>query len=238
MKQAPWLLASEGELKEGCRVVLDAVEARHVSGALRLKTGDPVVLTDGAGSVAPGRLFIERRGVAEVAVESVNHVPRPEAGVSLAVAVLAGPAMDLVAQKAVELGVERLTPVWCARSQNSLKRAATRVDHWLRISRQALKQCRRAWAMELAPPITLAELLRLIDADRGVVADAGGGTLADLPRGRERVLLIGPEGGFSPEEEDLIKDSGWPKLRLGNHVLRVETAAIAGAAILGWNTPR
>ena len=238
MKQAPWLLASEGELKEGCRVVLDSVEARHVRGALRLKTGDPEELTDGAGSVAPGRLFIERRGVAEVAVESVNHVPRPEAGHSLAVAVLAGPAMDLVAQKAVELGVERLTPVWCARSQISLKRAATRVDHWLRISRQALKQCRRAWAMELAPPMTLFELLRLINADRGLVAGAGGGTLDDLPQGRERVLLIGPEGGFSPEEEDLIKDSGWPKLRLGNHVLRAETAAIAGAAILGWNTPR
>ena len=238
MKRAPWLLASEGELEEGCRVVLDAVEARHVSGALRLKTGDRVVLTDGAGSVAPGHLFVKKRGAAEVAVESVSRVARPETGLSLAIALLAGPAMDVVAQKAVELGVERMTPVWCTRSQISLKRAATRVDHWLRISRQALKQCRRAWAMELGPPMTLDDLLGLIDADRGVVADPGGGTLDDLPRGRERVLLIGPEGGFSPEEEDLIKNAGWPRLRLGNHVLRAETAAIAGAAILGWNSNR
>lgn len=232
MKQAPWLLAPEGELEGGCRVILDAVEARHARGALRLETGDRVVLTDGAGSVAPGRLFIERRGAAEVAVESVNHVPRPAAGLSLAVALLAGPAMDVVAQKAVELGVERLLPVGCARSQISMKRAATRIDHWLRISRQALKQCRRAWSMELTQPLTLVDLLELVEADRGVVADAGGGTLDQLPPSRERILLIGPEGGFSPEEEGLINGSGWSKLRLGNHILRSETAAIAGAAIL------
>ena len=145
---------------------------------------------------------------------------------------LRGAAMDVVAQKAVELGVERLFPVWCARSQISMKRAATRIDHWLRISRQALKQCRRAWSMELMQPLTLVDLLGLAEADHGVVADAGGGTLDQLPPSRERILLIGPEGGFSPEEEGLINDSGWSKLRLGNHVLRAETAAIAGAAIL------
>jgi len=233
MKQAPWLLTSEGRLEAGSRVVLDAVETRHAGGALRLKTGDRVVLTDGAGSVAPGRLFLERKGAAEVAVESVSHEPRPAAGLGLAVAILAGPAMDVVVQKAVELGVEKLMPVQCARCQVSLKRAATRVDHWLKISQQALKQCHRAWAMELAPPVTLIDLFRIIDAERGVVADVGGGTLDDIPRRRGRVLLIGPEGGFSPEEEDLINNSGWSKIRLGNHVLRAETAAIAGVAVLG-----
>jgi len=232
MKQAPWLLAGEGELKAGCRVILDAVEDRHARGALRLETGDPVVLTDGVGAVAQGRLFIERKGAAEVAVESVSHVPRPDAGLSLAVAVLAGPAMDVVAQKAVELGVDRLIPVCCARSQISMKRAASRIEHWRRISRQALKQCRRAWSMDLAQPVTLVDLLRLADPDSGVVADAGGGTLDELPHSRNRLLLIGPEGGFSPDEQGLVNGSGWSKLRLGNHVLRAETAAIAGAAVL------
>jgi len=84
----------------------------------------------------------------------------------------------------------------------------------------------------LTQPLTLVDLLELVEADRGVVADAGGGTLDQLPPSRERILLIGPEGGFSPEEDDLINGSGWSKLRLGNHVLRSETAAIAGAAIL------
>lgn len=238
MKRAPWLLAAVGELEQGNRVVLGAEEARHAGGALRLKTGDRVVLTDGAGSVAPGRLFIERKGVAEVVVESVNRVPQPAMGLGLAVAVLAGPAMDVVVQKAVELGVERLIPVQCARSQLSLKRTATRMDHWLRISRQALKQCNRAWAMELTSPLTVVDLFQRVDAACGVVAAAAGGTLDDLPPCAARVLLIGPEGGFSLEEEDLINASGWLKIRLGDHVLRSETAAIAGAAVLGQTNHR
>lgn len=233
MKNSPWLLASEGELEPGRRVVLDPVEARHAGGPLRLETGARVVLTDGAGSVASGSLLRRPRGAAEVVVDSVERVARPVPRLGLAVALLAGPAMDLVAQKSVELGVDRLTPVWCDRSQIGLKRAATRMDHWLRISRQALKQCRRAWAMELAQPMTLIDLFKHADPSHGVVADPYGGTVDELPRGRERVLLIGPEGGFSPDEEDLIRDSGWSRLRLGTHVLRAETAAIAGAAVLG-----
>lgn len=238
VKQAPWLLAAEGQLEEGRRVVLAAMEARHAGGALRLKTGDRVVLTDGAGSVAQGRLSVRRKGVAEVSVESLSSVPRPAAGLCLAVGVLAGPAMDVVVQKAVELGVERLIPVQCARSQISRKRAATRMDHWLRISLQALKQCHRAWAMELTPALTMDELFQRVDSVCGVVADADGGTLDELPRCQARVLLIGPEGGFSSEEEVLIDNSGWSKIRLGDHVLRAETAAIAGAAVLGRTSHR
>ena len=146
MKQAPWLLASAGELEPGRRVVLDSTEARHAGGSLRLISGDRVVLTDGAGAVASGSLTTQRRGAAEVVVHTVDPLPRPATGLTLAVAVLAGAAMDLVAQKAVELGVERLIPMCCQRSQISVKRAVNRMDHWHRIGRQALKQCRRAWA--------------------------------------------------------------------------------------------
>ena len=231
MKRAPWLLAAVGELEPGRKVVLDSAEARHVSGSLRLNSGDRVVLTDGAGAVASGSLAAQRRGMAEVMVDTVDHLPRPAPGLTLAVAVLAGAAMDLVAMKAVELGVERLIPMCCQRSQISVKRAVTRMDHWHRISRQALKQCRRAWAMELASPTTLADLVSRAEPERGVVAHPGGGTINELPPGRERLLLIGPEGGFSPEEEQILDAAGWPRICLGPYVLRAETAAIAGAAV-------
>lgn len=232
MKQAPWLLASAGELEPGRRVVLDSTEARHAGGSLRLISGDRVVLTDGAGAVASGSLTTQRRGAAEVVVHTVDHLPRPATGLTLAVAVLAGAAMDLVAQKAVELGVERLIPMCCQRSQISVKRAVNRMDHWHRIGRQALKQCRRAWAMELASPTTLADLVSCAEPECGVVAHPGGGTIDELPSGRERLLLIGPEGGFSPEEEQILDEAGWPRICLGPYVLRAETAAIAGAAVL------
>ena len=232
MKVAPWLLARHGELCEGRTVELDPVESRHASGALRLKPGREVVLTDGAGMVASGELSVNRRGRAEVVVKAVESVKPPVSGLTLAIGVLAGGAMDLVVQKAVELGVVSLVPVCCDRSQSGLARAITRADHWNRIARQALKQCRRAWAMDVAPAVSLAALLAEIDRDRGVVAHPDGGGFESLGSAPGPVLLVGPEGGFTSEEEAAIDTARWSRLRLGPHVLRAETAAIAGSALI------
>lgn len=231
MKHPPWLLASEGELEAGRSVVLDSTEAHHVGGPLRLRVGDRVVMTDGAGAVATGTLSRQGRAAAEVSIDAVEHLSPPAPGLTLAVALLAGPAMDLVIQKAVELGVERVTPVGCQRSQISVKRAMTRMTHWQRIARQALKQCHRAWAMELAEPRSLARLIDGAEARAGVVAHPEGGSVEALPPGRGRLLLIGPEGGFTLDEERALDVAGWPRARLGRYVLRAETAAIAGAAL-------
>lgn len=232
MKQAPWLLAEAGELSAGETVVLDAAESRHAKGPLRLAPGRVVVLTDGAGRVAEGTLSMLRRGRAEVRIESVLDEPTPIAGLTLAVGVLAGSAMDLVVQKAVELGVERLVPVCCQRSQLGLERAATRLDHWTRIARQALKQCRRAWALEITQPLVLDGFVARVGQGGGVVAHPGGRRVDEIDLPRPPVLLVGPEGGLSGEEEKLLKSHEWSRLRLGPHVLRAETAAIAGAAVL------
>lgn len=235
MKSAPWLVAELVGVEVGRSMTLEPAEARHATGALRLRDGDRVLVTDGAGVVASGPLARRGRGVVEVLVEEVERVPRPEPGPSLAVGVLAGSAMDVVVQKATELGVERLIPVCCERSQMGPERARSRAGHWRRVARQALKQCRRAWALELAPPAPLTELI----ADgqgRGILAHPEGGTVEDLPDSAGRLLLVGPEGGFSPDEERALEAAGWPKLRLGGFVLRSETAAIAGAAVLAaWS---
>jgi len=233
VKQAPWLLVRPGELAAGSVVKLEPAEGRHATGALRLAPGRDVVLTDGAGGVGSGVLTVVRRGRAEVAVGPVDHVPAPVSGLTLAMAVLAGGAMDLVVQKAVELGVRRFVPVCCERSQFGLERAAGRTDHWTRLAMQALKQCRRAWAMEIAAPISLADLVASTEPSRGIVADADGDRLkAFEPTSADPVLLVGPEGGFSPEETSVIEAAGWPRICLGPHVLRAETAAIAGAAVV------
>ena len=231
VKQAPWLLAAEGELEIGRRVTLNPTEVRHAGGALRLRSGDHVVLADGVGSVASGTITLRGRGVAEVLVQEVDHLPPPTPSLALAVAVLAGAAMDLVAQKAVELGVERLTPVCCERSQMGLKRAMNRVEHRRRISRQALKQCRRAWAMELTPPTTLTDFANNPASAKGTVAHPAGDRIEEIPQNRVGLLLVGPEGGFSSDEERALDAAGWPRVCLGPHVLRAETAAIAGAAV-------
>lgn len=232
MKQAPWLLGGERLFEEGATVRLDPVETRHASGALRLATGAEVVLTDGEGAVARGVISLTRRGPAEVVVDAVETIARPPCGLTLAVGILAGSAMDPVVQKAVELGVDRLVPVCCRRSQLGRKRAASRLDHWDRLSRQALKQCRRAWAMTVSPPVAMEELVAEVDHGRGIVAHPDGILARELSPDPHSVLLVGPEGGFAPEEVELLEAEGWRRLRLGPYVLRAATAAVAGAAVL------
>jgi 16S rRNA (uracil1498-N3)-methyltransferase len=235
VKTPPWLLVATGTAQTGSRLELDPVEARHATSALRLREGDRVVVTDGAGRVADATLIRAERGRAEVEIEAVAQVARPPSGLTLAMAVLAGSTMDLVIQKAVELGVERVIPVCCARSQHGLDRAAARADHWRRVGVQALKQCRRAWALDLAPPVQLRELVAGPGGSHGVVADPGGRSVRSIPVERRRCLLIGPEGGFDDGELEMLDRAGWPRIRLGCHVLRAETAAIAGVALLqGW----
>jgi len=173
------------------------------------------------------------RGRATVTLGEVTTVPEPTEGVTLAVGLPAGNAMDLVVQKAVETGVLRLVPVVCRRSQLGAGRACSRAEHWQRLARQALKQCHRAWALDLADPVELPDLVARVEPDRGVVALPDGGGVTELPATvRHPLLLVGPEGGFDAEERRLIDRSGWRRLRLGPHVLRTETAAIVGAAVI------
>jgi 16S rRNA (uracil1498-N3)-methyltransferase len=223
-------LAPIGSIAVGRDVLLDPSESRHAVGSLRLSAGDGVVLADGAGTVGVGELVIEGRNRARVLVESVRTESEPAGGLVLAVAVLAGSAMDLVAQKAVEIGVHTLAPVITRRSQLGLRRAAKRSEHWRRVALQAIKQCQRAWAMEILAPIELGEMVVGPLGAGGVVAHRDGGPLGQLPPDRGRLLLIGPEGGFNGDEEQMLERAGWPKVRLGRHVLRSETAAIIGAA--------
>jgi len=188
-----------------------------------------VILTNGEGVRADGTIHVRRRGPVEVTIDTVVHAAEPQAGPTLAIGVLAGSAMDLVVQKAVELGVLRLVPVCCRRSQLGLDRAGKRLDHWLRLSRQALKQCRREWAMAVSSPVTLPDLIDATEPGRGIVAHPAGGVIVGADR---TTLLVGPEGGFTSDEEGALEQARWRRLRLGPHVLRAETAAIAGTAVL------
>jgi 16S rRNA (uracil1498-N3)-methyltransferase len=151
---------------------------------------------------------------------------------TLAIGILAGGAMDVVIQKAVELGVARVVPIGFRRSQAGLRRASARAAHWERVARQALKQCRRAWGMRLSPATGLSDFVADVGGDRGVVADPDGVSPGRLVRSANPVLLIGPEGGFADDESGLLEREGWQRMRLGPYILRAETAAIAGAAIM------
>ncbi len=236
MTAAPWLLVARGVLGAGSSVVLDGGEARHLRTSLRRGSGDRVVLADGAGGVAEGMVSRAKRGTVEVAIQSVSSVPPPgPAQVELAVAVLHGQAMDWAIQKAVELAVGRFIPVLSQRCQLSRQAAVGRLGHWRRVACQALKQCHRPWAMELESPQPLADLVGAGEGRTVVIADPDGIPIAQLALAAEPApvrLVIGPEGGFSAAENQQLTATAWPRLCLGQHILRAETAALAGATLL------
>ena len=232
MKTPPWLLVLPGQIGEETVVALDIAEGRHATGPLRLGSGDEVVLADGAGHTAAARLVIAGRNRVSAEIFSVSLAPLLRGdGVTLALAVIEPRAMDWAVQKAVEIGVRRLQPIVTDRTQSSRRAVSGRSDHWQRIALQALKQCRRPWAMEIDKPRILSDFAADTEAG-GVVADQRGAAIRNLPRSCGRVLIVGPEGGFSPAEDELFTEKGWARLRLGANILRSETAAVVGGAMM------
>lgn len=234
MKAPPWLLAEPGSLVAGQVIRLGRDEARHAAGPLRLNTGDRVVLIDGSGRQADAVFRGLGKDRAEAEVLEVLEEPRLEGeGVTLALGVLSSRGMDWAIEKAVEVGLRRFVPVVGERTQGGRRAALDRSPHWSRVALQALKQCKRMWAMELTEPLTLGEVAERYGRDRrGTVADRQGLPIDELPPSAGRLLVVGPEGGFGPQEERLLVDLGWSRLRLGPHVLRAETAAVVGGALL------
>lgn len=200
--------------------VLGSGDVHHLRRVLRLAPGSDVTAGDGAGRWRPCRLT---GGPAlEVAGDPVAEPP-PEPPITVAFALVKGERPELVVQKLTELGVDRVLPFVAARSVVRWEpgRADRNVDRWRAIARQAAMQCRRTWLPEVAPVATFASVAALPGA---ALADPAG----DPPTLNRPVVLIGPEGGWTPEE----RKAGLPIVCLGAHVLRAETAAIAAGAIL------
>jgi 16S rRNA (uracil1498-N3)-methyltransferase len=228
----PWVLMDRLELSPGDQTELGHDEARHVKSSLRRRQGERLVLCDGAGTLARAEIGFLQGDRATVEILEVASVPRPRGrGIAIALSVLHSRAMDWAVQKSVETGAARFIPLISARSQLDRRVCLARSEHWKRLAMQSCKQCRRAWFMELADVHTLVELIER-QSPPCVLAHREGGVLAELPNEEISTLLIGPEGGFTRDEEQQMERAGWWRLRLGEHVLRAETAATVGSAVL------
>jgi 16S rRNA (uracil1498-N3)-methyltransferase len=146
--------------------------------------------------------------------------------------------MDLVVQKATELGVARLVPLLCERSvvQLDAQHAQRKLSHWRAIAVAACEQCGRNRLPELAAPAALAEFLRgggAAGKTRLLLSPDATATLAELARPAAGVtVLVGPEGGLADQERQAALAAGFTAVRLGPRVLRTETAAIVALAVL------
>jgi 16S rRNA (uracil1498-N3)-methyltransferase len=225
-------------LNTGQSVTLPAAAAHHAERVLRLRAGDEVVVFNGKGGEYAGR--IETLGkVSRVRLESWHAVEREAPlAVTLVQALPAADKMDWIVQKAVELGVAEIAPVVSSRSVVRLsgERAVKRVEHLRQVALAACEQCGRNTVPVLRELQSLPAFLGEQATRQGVrlmLALRGELRIATLSPPSERVvLLVGPEGGLSEEEQRAAQSVGFAALALGPRTLRTDTAGIVALAAL------
>jgi 16S rRNA (uracil1498-N3)-methyltransferase len=222
------------EAAPGARVTLPEHSAHHAREVLRLRSGTPVRVFDGAGQEFEATLDTVTR--AEVSARLTGLVAaRPESPLHLVLALspLKGDRMELVIQKATELGVAAIRPVVTARTDAAARPAlkGSRQERWDKVASGAAEQCGRAVVPDVAPACTLAQFLaEPPDGSLKLLFDEAPdhqalSTLAQ-PSGAV-VALVGPAGGWEPHEVERLQSAGFRRVTLGPRVLRAETAAIA-----------
>jgi 16S rRNA (uracil1498-N3)-methyltransferase len=224
-------------IRSGEDLWLDGERAHYITRVLRVRRADTIVVFDGHGGEYPAVVEeISRKGVQ---LRPGEHSPR-DAESPLAIRLIQGISrgerMDFVVQKATELGVQRISPVYTAYSvvQRKADRVEKKGGHWERIAQGACEQCGR----NILPVIDMAADLGTVLAEplagsRLILHTGGGETIGNLQQDdRALTLLIGPEGGFNAAEVELAAIAGFVPLSLGPRTLRTETAALAAIAIL------
>jgi 16S rRNA (uracil1498-N3)-methyltransferase len=225
------------ELSPGQQLSLEPTAARHLVQVLRLRPGAELVLFNGDGHEYPARLeSASKRGVDAMVLSRSGPEPESILDIHLCISVSRGERMDYAIQKAVELGVNAITPLFSKRGVVSLKgeRLEKRQQHWRQVMISACEQSGRCRLPQLHASVELEELLASPVAGLGLVLNhRAENCIADLaPGGRQITILIGPEGGLGEGEIQAAANSGFHGVRLGPRVMRTETAPLAAIAAL------
>jgi 16S rRNA (uracil1498-N3)-methyltransferase len=212
-------------------------DAHHLSTVLRVEAGQKFEISDNR-QVYLAQVETARKDLVSFEILEQIEAAAPVIHTTLFAALIKFERFEWMLEKATELGIGEVTPVQTERSEKGLEQAARkRLARWQRIAREASEQSRRVRLPSIELPIGLADALRAGVGHRFALDEAGGHPIfAALPEVRQlgdRVaLLVGPEGGWTDRERTEIAAAGWSAVSLGGHILRAETAAIAGLAIL------
>src|SRR6266446_153189 len=224
------------ELSPGAEIELPERAARHCA-VLRLRCGDAVTVFNGEGGEFAAKLTRASRNNARAVVISMQALERESPlAIVLAQCVSGGDRMDVTLQKSTELGVSRIVPIASERSvvRLSSDRADRRVAHWRDVVVAACEQCGRNRVPEIAGITELDTFLAGASSDelRLLLAPNASRAMKHLIPGRAVTLLVGPEGGFTPEERRRAEGSGFVPVCFGPRVLRTETAPLAAIAAM------
>jgi 16S rRNA (uracil1498-N3)-methyltransferase len=228
----------DAALEPGALLTLTGSAAGHLTRVLRLRPKAVLTLFNGRGGEYAARIERVQGNKVTVAVGEHAAIERESPlPLTLAQGVSRGERMDLVVQKATELGVARLVPVLTERSIVRLdeEQSDRKSSHWRAVAISACEQCGRNRLPEVALPSRLREFLRQPPGDsvRLLLSPSATQRIEDVPRpARGATVLIGPEGGLSDAEQEDALAAGFTAVNLGPRVLRTETAAIASLTLL------
>ncbi|MBN1437510.1 MAG: 16S rRNA (uracil(1498)-N(3))-methyltransferase [Sedimentisphaerales bacterium] len=218
-------------IKEGL-LPLAGAELHHGLHVLRLRAGEEVEVFDGAGHVGYGRVQESGKRELSVLVDEVRFIGRNERGIVIGAAVAKGDRFDWLVSKCTELGVDRICPVVFERTVK-LARGEKLVERYEKLAMSAAKQCGRLWLPRIDGPMSLREFLETMQAEGAVVLyglPSADRSLFDGQIGETAVAaVVGPEGGFTETEQEMLDACGAQAVRLTDTVLRIETAAVAMA---------
>lgn len=232
-------------------VFLYGEEHHHLSHVVRIKPREEVWLFDETGT----RYFARVEEIAgdrtRLSILKKERAAEPRVKITLAQALIRSKKMNSVLQKATEMGATSIVPVITARTIIRLKeRSAKKLERWKKIIQEAAKQSKIPFLPVLSPPVSLEKLIEERDeAKKLVLSENKGIYLKDIlvrssgPGDKENepppsvIILVGPEGGWTDEEEEYILSHGYEAVSLGPHIMRAETAALASLAMVShfWN---
>lgn len=231
-------------------IELAAEEACHLLTVLRARPGEMVEIFDGRGRIAQAELISTRKNIAGIRIlaESIRRIEPPVPAFILLQAISKHASMELIIQKATELGVQTIVPVITERVVCKLNNSAAtqRVERWQKIVLAAAKQCHTAWLPEVRAIVPLAAAVNGVPSDlrlfgslaprapllKEVLAKVSRLTVKNI------ALVIGPEGDLTDGERELLSAARFEPVSFGSGVLRIETAAIFGLSVLNYEFPR
>jgi 16S rRNA (uracil1498-N3)-methyltransferase len=220
-------------------IILPADKARHLVAVMRCGKGDEITIIDGKGrSYLAAITDIRNTNVSVSVLREIRSDAEPRVTLTLFQGILKGEKMDMVIQKATELGASRIVPLV---SERCLVRETRKAGRWRKIAAEAAEQCGRAVIPVISDHVTYTDFIR--DAARarppgGLIFWEEGGIPVDsalnrLEPPRDRVsICIGPEGGFTRAEVEAAESAGFIATTLGRSILRAETASIAGIVLV------
>ncbi|WP_419812617.1 16S rRNA (uracil(1498)-N(3))-methyltransferase [Bacterioplanoides sp.] len=226
---------SEQPLAPQQTITLDDVAVGHLIRVLRLTDGDAIRVFNGDGHEYAAQLcdVSKKHANAQITAILKSDEPAPLA-LHLGQVISKGDRMDFTIQKATELGITDITPLWSERCEVKLKgdRLEKKLEHWRRVAISACEQSGRNHVPEIHTPVHFSQWCSNIEAElKFTLHPHKQKPLSDYSQPTSLALLVGPEGGFSETEVQQTFDAGFAGLTLGPRVLRTETAALAALSV-------